>query len=613
MPKVLVLPEYIASQIAAGEVVERPSSAVKELVENAIDAGSTKIVVAISEGCRSIRVADNGFGMNGEDAVLAFQRHATSKLSSADELWNLSTLGFRGEALPSIAAISRVTCFTRTADSTIGTRIEAAEGSIKAVETGCAPGTVIEVADLFYNVPARLNFLKRASTEFGHIHETIQNLAICYPSVSFELLNEGEVKLTTTGSGDFRKAGLEAGHFHGDESLVEISSTEPNLGLSLEARIAKPTHFRGDRKGILSIVNSRPVRCQITYKALDYAYADLIPRGRYPIAVLALRIRASDLDVNIHPTKKEVKYSIGNDIYSFIQRQLIKALRSPTNAAFSQALYSPRTSEEDNGGISTPIGSIVSERPVFEERKPLGVFAQEPRQVVEQQTFRQSLNYQASLPKVRMDGLSAPLDHLPTGSQSGPALPVDWRLIGYLHNTYILVETSQGMLIVEQHIAHERVIYEHLLTQQSLERSQSDDLQRLIISCPLRLTPEQLACLEQHASEMNDLGFDFEQENGKLSCVQVPVELAHRDYPRVVQEILQALSQSEAPNVKLELTKSLACQSAVKNGMVLSEAQIIKLLNDWLNVPRNDTCPHGRPIKLEFSKDKLFRLFHPQG
>jgi DNA mismatch repair protein MutL len=215
-------------------------------------------------------------------------------------------------------------------------------------------------------------------------------------------------------------------------------------------------------------------------------------------------------------------------------------------------------------------------------------------------------------PRIATEASAPHLQHLPTGSQKGPALPVDWRLLGYLHNTYFLVETSEGLLIVEQHIAHERVLYEHLLTQQTLGQSQGDDLQRLVISCPLRLTPEQTSCLAQHLDSMKDLGFEFERENGSFACVQVPVELAHRDYARVVQEIVQSLNDSATPNVKLELTKSLACQSAVKNGMSLSEAQIIKLINDWLNAPRNDTCPHGRPIKLAFSMDKLFALFHPQ-
>jgi DNA mismatch repair protein MutL len=610
MPKVLVLPEHIASQIAAGEVVERPASAVKELVENAIDAGATKIVVSVSEGCRSIRVADNGSGMDAEDAVLAFQRHATSKLTSADQLWDLNTLGFRGEALPSIAAVSRVTCFTRTADSTTGTKIDCADGTLKSTETGCAPGTVVEVCDLFYNVPARLNFLKRAATEFGHIQETIQNLAICYPNVSFELLDDDEQKLRTSGSGDFRQAGLETGHLHSEESLIPISAADPDLGLSLKGQIARPVHFRGDRKGILSIVNNRPVRCQIMYKALDYAYADLIPRGRYPIAVLVLKVRANNLDVNIHPTKKEIKYSIGNDVYSFVQRQLVRALRESSSPA---RIHSYPSEPLEVGSVSETGGAFprVYQGSRFLEPSSSPVLSSKVRDLPEQQSFMDNLRRGGDLSPGDRGDFRMQVAQLPCGAQSGPALPDDWKVLGYLRNTYFLLETPEGLLIVEQHIAHERVIYEHLLTQQSLESGKLTDAQTLIISCPLRLTAEQVTCLAENLDAMKDLGFEFERDNGSFACVQVPAELAHRDYGRVVQEIIQSLSESSAPNVKMELTKSLACQSAVKNGMALSDAQIVKLLNDWLNAPRNETCPHGRPISLPFSMDKLFALFHP--
>lgn len=607
----MLLPDHIASQIAAGEVVERPSSVVKELVENSIDAGANKIVVSVEEGCRSIRVSDNGSGMEPEDAVLAFQRHATSKITSADQLWKLSSLGFRGEALPSIAAVSRVTCFTRTADNKAGTKVECADGALAAGETGSAAGTVIEVNDLFYNVPARLNFLKKATTELGHIQETVQSLAVSYPAIAFELFYEGEVKFATRGSGDLTRAALEAGHLYEEDSLINISASEADLGLGLEGRIASPTQFRGDRKGILTIVNSRPVRCQIAYKALDYAYADLIPRGRYPLAVLHLTLKPENLDVNIHPTKKEVKYSNGNEIYTFIHRQLTKALRTPVySAGFSETGLPASRSATYESGLpaegSPPTQSYVREKPASSS-----FFGMPPAHISEQQTFSKDLRYEPTAKERTDNQANRVQEAFRVTGQSGPALPADWRLIGYLHNSYFLIETSEGLLIIEQHIAHERVIYESLVTQAELAPAQADNLQRLIISCPLKLTAEQSAYLEEHLNVLNSFGFDFELENGAFQCVQVPVELAHRDYAKVVQEILQSLCESAQPNVKLEITKSLACQAAVKNGMPLSDAQIVKLLNDWLNTPRNETCPHGRPIKLAYSKKKLFELFHP--
>ena len=249
MPKVLVLPDHIASQIAAGEVVERPSSVVKELVENSLDAGATEIEVSVSLDCRDLRIADNGHGMDAEDAVLAFQRHATSKLRSADDLYALTTLGFRGEALPSVASISKFTCYTRTHDAPHGIKVESADGKLTASEAGCAPGTVMEIRELFYNTPARLKFMKKASTEFGHIEEIIQSLAISYPHVSFTLIKDGDVALRTTGSGDLSTAVVQAKFFTGKEALLEVGHTEAlgakHAGLKLSGLIARPLHFRG--------------------------------------------------------------------------------------------------------------------------------------------------------------------------------------------------------------------------------------------------------------------------------------------------------------------------------------------------------------------------------
>ncbi len=683
MPKVRVLPEHIASQIAAGEVVERPSSVVKELVENSIDAGATKIAISLSEGCRSIRVADNGCGMEPEDAVLAFQRHATSKLKFADELWQLNTLGFRGEALPSIASVSHLICYTRTADSATGTRVECADGKLQAVETGCAVGTIIEITDLFCNVPARLKFLKQAKTEFAQIHETVQSLAIAYPKVSFELFNEGDLKLATQGSGNFTDAIISVGHFANSEDIIEISATDEDLGFIMTARLAGAKNFRGDRKGILSIVNHRPVRCALTYKALDYAYADLIPRGRYPLAVVHLQIKPSDLDINIHPTKKEIKYAKGNDVYSFIQRQLVKALREHKTGIVSFAPPESNRSATQSDNESAYVNLLL-----------------EPSNNIEQLDFKPSLQYQAAFSEfirgntvsesvtaaskgllqesswsaVSQSGRDAraprddageisPSEYSGRGTPCVPAdptdtsgfknalrapanptnmmdlkntltattLPNDWKLIGYLHNTYILLQTLDGLSIVEQHIAHERTIYERLLDQQIDPQKTAENYQRLVISCPLNLSPEQVACLEQNMDGLAELGFEFEslpanasessdqstpsttavKATPSFACTQVPIELAHQDYPNIIQSMLQELSESTAPNLKLEITKSIACQSAIKNGMALSERAIAKLLKDWHKTPRNETCPHGRPIKLDFPMTKLFQWFHP--
>lgn len=682
MPKVLVLPDHIASQIAAGEVVERPASVVKELVENSVDAGATAIEIAISADCRDIRIADNGCGMDPEDAVLAFQRHATSKLRSADDLWSLNTLGFRGEAIPSIASISKFSCTTRGQNAAVGTRVETADGELKAIETGCSPGTIMEVQELFYNTPARLKFMKKANTEFGHIHEIVQSLAISYPSVAFNLVHDGDTKLRTTGSGSLQKAIVEAGFFTGKERLAEVDhglhNTDGDGVVTDRVRIlgylAKPTHFRGDRKGILTIVNGRAVRCPLTYKALDYVYSDLIPRGRYPLAVVRLEVAPGQVDVNIHPTKKELKYSNGNEIYITIQRALGRALReeSQARAQEQRAQYEQVLNQEREISLAEPPAPSLYERtdhhePAaphvrLEQRFQPQAKAQtqpQPQQAVSQINFRDSLSYQATVPEETIPRAYAAADagggrpaikekyaalsndeflaayQLPAAGEvfvrarSLPAqgdgeretaesaysetfeLPADWKIIGYLRHTYIMIETSEGLEIVEQHIAHERTLYERLLATQKIAGRITEHSQKLIVSAPLALRAEQLEVLKTSQKVLEKLGFVFEIEDDRAAVSELPLELARVNYVAVIQKLIDDLSDVDAANLELEATKSIACQSAIKNGMPLSQRDILKLLNDWLKTERNDTCPHGRPVRLKFSMDKLFQMFHP--
>jgi DNA mismatch repair protein MutL len=609
MPKVLVLADHIASQIAAGEVVERPSSVVKELAENALDSGATQIEVTVSLDCRDLRIADNGCGMDAEDAVLAFQRHATSKLRSVDDLWKLQSLGFRGEALPSIASVSKVSCYTRTHDSLSGHRIDAAEGKISATATGCSPGTVMEVTDLFYNVPARLSFLKKAATEFAHIQEVMQSLAVAYPKVIFHLVRDGDTAFRTTGTGELSIAVVEAGFFTGKEQLCQVSLEDPSVSVS--GYIARPLHFRGDRRGILSFVNGRPVRCPLTYKALDYAFTDLIPRGRYPLAVIKVAVNPSAVDINIHPTKKEIKYSSGNDVYIMIQRALLESLRQikqerqqvPSGIAYSLDRQEAAPSSASVYEEPLPVPALVVNEMVA-EAKESSFYEPGPRRAhisepAIQLRFKERLSYVHSTHQ--------------SGEQVGNTyhLPADWRIAGYLHDTYILIETPEGLEIIEQHIAHERTIYERLLARQATAGRTTDYSQQLIISSPLNLSASQTETLREQIDPLRKLGFDFDIEGDQSTCTQVPLELAHRDYAGAVQDLLDQIATADSGNLELEATKSIACQSAIKNGMPLSERDMVKLLAEWIATPRNDTCPHGRPIRLKFSSEKLFQLFHP--
>ena len=642
MPKINVLPDFIASQIAAGEVVERPSSVVKELVENAIDAGAHQIEIAVGAECRDIRIADDGCGMSPDDAVLAFQRHATSKLSSAEDLTNLKTLGFRGEALPSIASVSRVSCTTRTADATNGTKVSVEEGKISAHETGCAIGTIIEICDLFYNVPARLKFLKKGSTEFSHIHEIVEQLALANPKIVFQLLNQGEVVLRTSGSGKLAEAMVELEFVKPSHDLIPITGVDMRFGMAVYGNVGRPPLCRGDRKGIVTIVNNRPVRCHLALKALDYAFSDLIPRGKYPIAVLNVTIDPHEVDVNVHPTKKEVRYSNSSDVYLAIQKALIEGTRrmkmssevvvnpgAPGSSEEKEEQPQERTeiAHEEKSQVSSPVET------------PLVTQQSTPDLAITNQSFQTSDTEYSGAPgtpvvrdtrevavggktyqRIQQLGLRDRLVSTPPSRISNqypmpsarkePAFPIGWRYVGYIFNMYMLFETPEGFKMVEQHIAHERLLYEKLIAQQELPGRITEAVQRLIISAPLNLVPSQKAALAENLEFIQSLGFDFDFQPSHISCVQVPLELATKDYAGTIQQILEQILNCDKAEFSLEATKSLACQAAIKNGMVLTEGEIMELVAAWLACPRNDTCPHGRPICLTFSKEKLFDLYH---
>lgn len=646
MAKVIVLPDHVASQIAAGEVVERPASVVKEFVENSIDAGANHIEIAVSADCRDIRVADDGAGMAADDAVLAFQRHATSKITCADDLWRLRTLGFRGEALPSIASVSQLVCFTRARNAPHGNKIDTAGAKIAASETGCAPGTIMELTDLFYNVPARLSFLKRPATEFAHIQEIVQALAIAHPHVAFTLKKQNDVVLKSTGSGALLEAIVEAGFFADGNELIEVGKTDERSGIGLHGYIGSPLKFRGDRKGILTYINNRVVRCPLTYKALDQAYGDLIPSGKYPLAVLHISIDPAQVDINIHPTKKEVRYSNGNDIYLFLQRSLtstlyeqskLRGLRTLPQLVPTAEKVADSFAVSASGTAGAPVAfsttGIVGEPVAFLET---GIAADSFMSAAAGKALRLMENTTNVNGESRTDPLSKlgstePLNYFSAAvaasaqsiqlaiaeavpHESPAALPPNWRLAGYIHNTYILLETGAGLEIIEQHIAHERVLYERLLEKQSAYARGLRGAQTLLISAELHLTPLQEAVLKENLPKFFDLGFDFDiKENAAepILCKQVPQELSAKNYATAIQAILDAVCVSETADFLVEAAKSIACQSAVKNGMPLDPTQLRQLLQDWHVCPRHDTCPHGRPIRLKYSKDELFTLFHP--
>ena len=305
MARIKQLSKHLINQIAAGEVIERPASVVKELVENSVDAGATKISVEISNECRDIRVADNGSGIHPDDIMLAFSKHATSKIATDEDLFAIHTLGFRGEALSSIISIAKVTCTTRTKEFETGTKVKCENSEVKQVETGCAIGTIMEIRDLFYNIPARLKFLKNSNTEFSYIQELVQSIAIVNPNIAFELKKNGKTVLKTSGNNELKYALKEIFSSNVTDNLKEVLKTDNLSGMKISGYVSTPDFTRSSKKDYHIYINSRTVKCPVFQKAIDTAYKSLIAGGKYPFIVLNLEIPPADVDVNVHPTKKK--------------------------------------------------------------------------------------------------------------------------------------------------------------------------------------------------------------------------------------------------------------------------------------------------------------------
>lgn len=345
MARIQQLSKHLINQIAAGEVIERPASVVKELVENSVDAGAKKISIEITNDCRNIRIADNGCGIHPDDILLAFTKHATSKIKTDEDLFDIHTLGFRGEALASIISISRLTCTTRTAEFETGTKVKCENSEVNKVETGCAVGTIMDIKDLFYNIPARLKFLKSASTEFSYIQELLQSIALANPDVAFELKRDGKTTLKTTGLGDLKRTIKELFNAEVTDNLKEVLKTDKIAGMQISGYVSTPDFTRSSKKNYYMFINKRAVKCPVFQKSIDNAYKNLIASGKYPFVVLNLEIPPADVDVNVHPTKKEVRYKNTNMVFNFIYTAIQGGLTNYVEKPFAEMSIRPEPSE----------------------------------------------------------------------------------------------------------------------------------------------------------------------------------------------------------------------------------------------------------------------------
>ena len=590
MARIKQLSKNLINQIAAGEVIERPVSVVKELVENSIDAGATKISIEINNECRNIRVADNGCGIHPDDIMLAFSKHATSKIQTVDDLYSIETLGFRGEALSSIISISKLSCTTRTKDYDYGFKIECENSEVKKSEVGCAIGTIMSVKDLFYNIPARLKFLRNEKTEFSYIHELIQSLALINSNIAFELKNNEKIVLKTNGIGNLLNTIKDLYSKDTADNLKEVFKTDELSGLKLSGYVSTPDYTRSSKKYNIYI-NSRTVKCLIFQKAIDTAYKNLTAKGKYPFVVLNLEIPPTDVDVNVHPTKKEVKYKNTNQIFSFIYSGIDMALSNyterPVTNTISVLNFQQKIEQKPSEDIY--VSDLNPIKPVQD------VFLKPIREVPSAQK-----TIETSKKEIKFEPQQQSI--IEYNNSSEEIIDTD-KIIGQYKKTYILIETDEGLEIVDQHIAEERYIYEKLKTQKEIAS------QILFLSDVIEVSPTEAQLIRENKNKFEHFGFEIEVlSDTEVTFKKVPQLLAKVNTKEILSDILENL-EGDIAGLEEHILITTSCKAAVKAGQELSLFQMQKLIKKWRKCEKPYTCPHGRPIRKLIPHKELANWF----
>ncbi|MEW6095443.1 MAG: DNA mismatch repair endonuclease MutL [bacterium] len=582
--KIKVLPEDIANKIAAGEVVQRPASVVKELVENSLDAQSTKIVVEVTDGGKGlIRVSDNGEGMSKEDALLSFERFATSKISTAKDLDAINSFGFRGEALPSIAAVSQVKLITRTKDAISGTVVKIDGGKIKDVsEVGAAIGTVVEVQNLFFNTPARRKFLKTNITEASYINNIVYQNALSHPEVSFRLTHNNQEIINVSATSDFKERIL---HFVGKELAQDIIPIEFKSDLiEVSGFLAKPTYTRRDRNLQSIFVNQRHVVNKTVTHAIYQGYHTLLPKDRHPIIIIFIKIDPCKVDVNVHPTKREIRFHSESQIHDLIVQAIRKTL--------SQANLIPEVTTPQQKSVPSAEKPMIKPTPPKQQEIPLPAY-----------TSMQVTPVTTSQPTI-----------LPTPSLPPRPLKLesDIQPIGQAFNSYIIAQSREGMFIIDQHAAHERVLYEKLMNEARDEATLPAQI--LLIPITLETDYKETAVLVQNIPTFNSLGFEID-EFGQNSFIirSVPAVLEKGDPKELIFELiyeLQSIGRSKTPHeIREKILISVSCHSAIKAGDKLAQQEMESLISQLSQTQLPFTCPHGRPVIIKMSINELEKRF----
>ena len=577
MARIKQLSKHLINQIAAGEVIERPASVVKELVENSIDAGATVISVDINNDCRDIRVADNGSGIHPDDIMLAFSKHATSKLQEDEDLFDIHTLGFRGEALASIISISKLTCTTRTKDFETGTKVKCENSEVTKVETGCAIGTIMDVKDLFYNVPVRLKFLKNPNTEFSYIQEIAQSIALSHPEVSIELKKFGKTVLKTTGQNNLTQTIKEIFSSDVTNNLKEVLKTDAPSGLKISGFVSTPDYTRSSKKNYHIYINSRTVKCPIFQKAIDTVYKHLTANSKYPFVVLNLEIPPHDVDVNVHPTKKEVRYRNPNQIFNFIYSAVQGGLANYTeHRNFAQSSFEPEKISYENNqeSLSNVAAFPTANQNSYIDSKTDTLYVKDELMKDFETTTR---SYSAAPEQTQM--------FIPV-----PNEPQE-NIIGQYHDTYILIDNEKGLEIVDQHIAEERYIYEKLKSEKSIVS------QMLFVSDVIEVSASEAQLIKENLEKFEHYGYGIEFLNDtELIFRKIPQLLSKVNPKDIIADILENLEGDSIDNLEEKILITTSCKAAVKAGTKLSIWQMQEIIKKWRTTKMPYTCPHGRPI-----------------
>ena len=625
MGRIRVLSDHVANKIAAGEVVERPASVVKELLENSLDAGSTSIRVEIENGGRRlIRIADDGCGMLRDDALLAFERHATSKLHDVKDLLSIATLGFRGEALPSIASVSRLLLETRSLDEQTGTRVEIAGGKIFTCdEIARGGGTTIAVRDLFFNVPARKKFLRSEQTELAHIASLVTHYSLAHPDKTFELWNGGATLLHATPVETLRERVFQVFGSQLLEDLIELETRSGTLRMpepdelprtfTVHGFVSRPQVQKNNRNSIFVFVNGRLIRDRLLLHALSSAYHNLMPPACYPFALLFLDCDCEEVDVNVHPSKTEVRFRHQSWVHDFVRDALREQLMlsrpapsfSPNPQPAGMLPYSDFSQMLQNETAGASLPATVPDYTLHPTAPPAGRF-----------DFGNA-SIPLTEPKEEPLRLRVPDTH---GGFPAGTLPVEHsmahigelRPLGQLHSSFIIAAGTDGLWIIDQHVAHERILFEQVLKQQAAGRV---EVQHLLMPAILQLTAEQQIEYARIADELHNSGFETEPFGNRTIAVKAaPAAIGQGDLERVIFEILE-IAENELRRVSISdlrrgIAASIACRAAIKINTPLDHRKMEWMLRSLAATDYPMACPHGRPVALQYSTRDILKSFH---